>query len=651
MRSKKFKLTFPLQKIRRFVSMALVAAIGLAGGPTVTLAQLAPVAASSAGATGLSLKEAAQLAILGNPEVLARWHTIKAAQGERDAARGALFPRVDLSLSKGRERGDVGTGSRSANSLSLTQLLFDGFATRNEIERLDHATRVRLYEFFDASEAVALEAVRAYVDVLRYRELVRLAEDNYVEHRAVFTQTDQRVQAKVAPAVDLEQVRGRLALADSNVLTEQANLHDTTARFQRIIGRLPGGPLALPPYVAQDIPGDANAALARVQERHGALLAAMENVRAANSALASRKGAFGPRVDFRLRKEHGSSLSTTNANANATTAEVLLTWNLFNGFGDTARQRQFAEQLNVARDLRDKVCRDTRQTLMIAYNDVNKLRDQTEFLALHEGSTSRALTAYRLQFSIGQRTLLSLLDTENELFQARRAVANARHDLHFAYARTQAGLGNLLRALELTSLRTDAGAEQLPAAGPDEAPVECPPEPVGIYASNKQELIERAAQLTRLSSPAAQRNAPPAVVPAAVPVTPASPTASAAPAAAPQQAGTQAVNDALEAWRVAWAERNLASYFGTYAPGISPARGVSRDDWEAGRRSVIGRAKNVSLAVQDVAVQLQDATHATAVFKQVYRSANYRDEVIKTLRWERIGNRWLIVEESAVAPR
>ena len=644
--------TRPPQKIRGFLWIALVAAIGSACGPIVAQTQTPPTAVSSVGATGLSLKEAAQLAVLSNPEVLARWHTIKAAQGERDAARGALFPRLDLSLAKGRERGDLGNGNRSAASLSITQLLYDGFATRNEIDRLDHATRVRLYEFFDTSEAVALEAVRAYVDVLRYRELVRLAEDNYVEHRSVFSLTDQRVQAKVAPSVDLEQVRGRLALAESNVLTENANLHDTTARFQRIIGRLPGGTLALPPYLAQDIPPDAQTALVRVQERHNALLAAIENLRASNSALASRKGAFGPRVDLRLRKEQGTSVSTSaNANSNATAAEVLLTWNLFNGFGDTARERQFAEQLNVAKDLRDKVCRDTRQTLVIAYNDVNKLREQFDFLMLHEGSTARALTAYRLQFSIGQRTLLSLLDTENELFQARRAVANARHDLHFAYARTQAGLGNLLRALELTSLRTDAGADPLPAAGAGETSAECPPEPVGAYVSSKPELIERAEQMSRRSQPVAPRIAASAAVPTAISSAPASASVAAVPAAMAPQPGAKAVDDALEAWRGAWTQRDLASYFGTYAPGISPARGLSREAWEAGRRSVIGRAKDVSLVFEDVAVQLQDPTHATTVFRQVYRSASYRDEVTKTLRWERMGNRWLIVEESAVAPR
>ena len=58
-----------------------------------------------------TLKEAAQLAVLKNPEVLARWHAIRAAEAEREAARGGLLPRVDLSATAGPERrsGSVST--------------------------------------------------------------------------------------------------------------------------------------------------------------------------------------------------------------------------------------------------------------------------------------------------------------------------------------------------------------------------------------------------------------------------------------------------------------------------------------------------------------------------------------------------------------
>jgi adhesin transport system outer membrane protein len=167
----------------------------------------------------LTLKEAAQKAVLSNPEVMARWHTLKAADGERDVGAGALLPRVDLLAGQGAERRNDPTVrsryDRTSSSLTISQLLYDGFATRNDVKRLDHARLVRLFEFFDTSESVALEAVRAYYDVLRYRTLVSLAEDNFVQHRTVFDQTERRVKAKVARGVDLEQVAARLALACS----------------------------------------------------------------------------------------------------------------------------------------------------------------------------------------------------------------------------------------------------------------------------------------------------------------------------------------------------------------------------------------------------------------------------------------------------
>jgi len=421
--------------------------------PAVPRAQLLSEAAP------FTLKEAAQQAVMKNPEVLARWHAIKAAEAERDAARGGLLPRLDLSATAGPERrSGVGEYSRHWGSLSLTQLLYDGF-TRSEIDRLDHNVKVRLFEFFDVSESVALEATRAYFDVLRYRALVKLAEENFVEHRAVFAQTDRRVQAKIARAVDLEQISGRLALAEANLLIETANLHDTTARFQRIVGRLPSQQMQAPPHLTQNLPPDPASAIERAQGQHPALLAAVESVRAADSALASRKGAYHPRLDFRLKRDQGTNQLGPVGPLGTTTAEVVMTWNLFNGFTDRSRERQFAEQVNIAKDIRDKTCRDLRQTLLIAFNDVLKLKEQLGYLATHESSVAKALAAYRQQFDIGQRSLLDLLDTENELFQARRAVAIALQDQNFAHARVHASVGSLLRALELTSVDTGAAGD------------------------------------------------------------------------------------------------------------------------------------------------------------------------------------------------
>ena len=450
----------------------------------------------------LTLKDTVQKAVLNNPEVLARWHTLQAAGGERDAGAGALLPRVDLSGSSGTEQRNnpsiAGTRyERNSASLTVTQLLYDGFATRNDIKRLDRTRLARLFEFFDTSESIALEAVRAYYDVLRYRELVRLAEDNFVQHRSVFDQTERRVKAKVARAVDLEQLSARLALAEANLLTETSNLHDTTARFQRIVGQVPTQEMPLPAQLTQNIPIDAVSAILGAQHRNSALRAAIENVRAANAALASRSGTFQPRFDLRLRRDQGKNLDGIRGNSDGTVAEVLMNWNLFNGFSDRARERQFAEQLNVAKDLRDKTCRDIRQTLLIAYNDMRKLKEQIGYLDQNRVSIEKARNAYRLQFDIGQRTLLDLLDTENELFQAKRAVANADQDLNISYARTHAGLGTLLTALELSKIETGAvpGLDQWNEG--EDAAQHCPAEPVTLYAVDKGALILRAVELQK----------------------------------------------------------------------------------------------------------------------------------------------------------
>ena len=79
---------------------------------------------------------------------------------------------------------------------------------------------------------------------MRFRRLVQLAEDNYVQHRYAFVQIQSRFKAGVGRGVDLEQAGARVALAESNLSTEVANLHDVAARYQRIVGEAPPAKLA-----------------------------------------------------------------------------------------------------------------------------------------------------------------------------------------------------------------------------------------------------------------------------------------------------------------------------------------------------------------------------------------------------------------------
>ncbi|MET3106696.1 adhesin transport system outer membrane protein [Oxalobacteraceae bacterium GrIS 2.11] len=590
-----------------------------------------------------TIKDAAQEAVLTNPEVLLKWHAFQAAKGERDVAFGNYYPHVDVQANTGYERHSdpllVNNYNSHGQSITLSQMIYDGFATSNEVDRLDHNRLVKLYELYDVTETTTLEVAHAHLDVLRYRKLVGFAEENYVQHRALYDQLLSKAKAGVGRRVDLEQSAGRLALAEANLLSETSNLHDVSARYQRLVGQRPGKNLDEPVGLNQGIPPELGSALQISNTSNPAILAAIENIRVADSDASGHRSAFQPRVDVRLSDQHGTNINSEIGQSKDKTAEVVLTWNLFNGFSDRAKLHQLADQINMSRDYRDKVCRDMRQNLEIAYNDNHKIAELLKYLDQHQLSIEKARDAYRQQFDIGQRTLLDLLDTENELFQARRAYVEAEYDQQVAFARVQAGMGNLFRVLGLS--RPDAGP--LPKFSNDDHEGEianCPIEAPETYVANKVDLDQRAAALLKgfapVVTPPATESATPAEVKKTVTV--------------PETGAAQTlINDALNGWRQAWSARDTDKYLQFYAPLFKASIDASHEKWLSRRQRRIGEKKQISVDLSDLQFKFTDATHATTIFHQKYSSDIYHDVVLKTLDWELIDGRWLITLENPEA--
>ncbi len=627
-----------------------ILALFLAAIPALCVAAGAPT--TSAEAQVATLREIAQKAVLKNPEVLSKWHNFRAAVEEVSVARGAYLPRVDATAGSGREYlkqplfsgssiSQEGYYNRNGWVLSLNQMLFDGFATRNEVKRLGKAQMVRYYEFVEASELVALEAARAYIDVLRYRFLVNLAEDNYVQHRATFEQMLRRAQSGVGRRVDLEQAASRLALAEVNLTTETANLHDVTARYQRLVDGQPPEVIFAPALIGRALPPTQTAALERLLKSNPSLLAAQENIEAADYDIAVRRAAYSPRFDFKARTDNGENYLGVIGDRTNNVAELVMTYNLFNGGSDRARERQFVEKKNIAIDLRDKACRDTRQTLSIAFNDVKRLREQVSFLTIQVGLLEKTRDAYRDQFNLGQRTLLDLLDTENELLSARRSAINSDMDLAVAYLRTYAGMGTLLDFLELKKLDTEeVGPEDLNSAGVADA---CGAVPIKTVEIDRQALNARAQALLESSGKGAL--ALPSAQPFGLP-------APVAPAGTASEAATgpmKEVADQVRVWATASARRDFVAYQGLYALSFVPAAGGTREEWSAVQKARFAKKAGQSpVDMQNLIVRPSGLDRAVAEFTQEYGDEKHAGPVRKTLVFVKVGNSWLIERETSV---
>jgi adhesin transport system outer membrane protein len=227
------------------------------------------------------------------------------------------------------------------------------------------------------------------------------------------------------------------------------------------------------------MPTNANDAVQQAVARSPAVAATIENLRAARAGEQVRRSALQPRVEARARVGGGKNYGGMDGRQGDAAVELVLNWNLFDGGASQARVREQTNSVAQAMALRDQACREVRQTAAIAYNDASKLMNQVNTLARNSAAIERARQAYRQQFEIGQRSLLDLLNAENEAYTARRALTNAVFDRALAHARTLAATHQLSVQLELARdlvPRDSAGW----SAGDDAA--RCPTQAVAVAA-------------------------------------------------------------------------------------------------------------------------------------------------------------------------
>lgn len=400
-------------------------------------ATLALGAAAQTPGTAQQLSTVVEKAVTTHPEVRARYQDFMSSLEGQNVARGGLRPQVTAQGWIGKEWRSHMENSASYNwnrpgwNLDLRQLIFDGGITSNTVRQWGFEKLSGYYELMAATNNLANEATAAYLDVQRYREMQVLASDNFAVHESTLKQLRERQQSGVGRGVDLEQANGRLALAQSNLMTESNNLNDVMQRYRRVVGEYPAADLDVAPDVKAQMPQAGAVQNFTESLRHNpSLLSKQALVQAAQAGATASKGSRAPLVELRagVGRDRNQPAGDYRDQQSAH-VQLLMTYNLYRGGADEARIRQTAAQSYAARDVADYTCRNIQQELSVSWNNIIRLRQQLPFLREHELSTSKVRVAYQQQFQIGQRTLLDLLNTENELFDARRALLNAQYDL------------------------------------------------------------------------------------------------------------------------------------------------------------------------------------------------------------------------------
>ncbi|WP_162906855.1 TolC family outer membrane protein [Algihabitans albus] len=414
-------------------------------------------------AASQSLQEVVALAIDAHPAVRGSEAAFRAAERAVEEERGAFLPAIDLTSDTGYQRSDQEDVSsddedlwRARYRLSGTQLLFDGFSTSNRVDASTEQAEAALFDVRSAANQIANRAISAYLSVARDRELLVFAQENVELHRQILGNVDAAAEAGGGSTADVAQVRTRLAFAESQQRRLRGDLRNSEADFREAVGQSPSD-LIRPTAPLGAVPDTLEMAIAVARESNPNRSASIASARAAGFALDVTRGPFLPRFDVELAHEGRRGVGGERDHETDSTALLRLSWNLYNGGSDTAARRRAREEENEALLRTREVDRLIQEEMEVNYNNLEVARDQLELLRDRVGNAAQVTDAYQEQFRLGQRTVLDLLDSGNELFVARVDLTRAEYEVIAAAYDVLTTAGTVLSAVGVAAEVRDVG--------------------------------------------------------------------------------------------------------------------------------------------------------------------------------------------------
>lgn len=403
-----------------------------------------------------TLEQAIKQTLTSHPQVSASANSRYSADQDLRAAQGGYLPSLDVTAGTGWEQTD-NTSTRAADdhrrnlhrsesSINLTQNIFNGFGTTSEVARQRATVDSRAWSVMDTSENTALAAIQSYLDVLMRQQMVTLAEQNLKNHERVFDQIKLRTEQGVGREADYEQAEARLSQAQNNLLTEQTNLEDSIATYRSIVG---AEPLDLSLPVKLKAPASLEAARKSMLDNSPLLKQADADIEATHQQYEAAKSKFYPNVNVEVGRRMDNNVDGTRGHDQEWQAMVRMRYNVYNGGTDQATLSSYAYKMREAKDVKNNALRQLNQELRLAWNAYQNAERQLPIAKNYAERSQTVRSAYQEQFSMGDRTLLDMLDSENEVFTAQRRYVELQFLEMFNTYRINARTGELLKLMKI----------------------------------------------------------------------------------------------------------------------------------------------------------------------------------------------------------
>ena len=440
---------------------------------TVSVVALSAVAATTIGSAPVSaqdaklheslsitMQDAVRTGLVTNPEYGVVAASRRATDEELEQGEALFLPSIDFAGDFGFEhsddpatRGGIDDDDeenlfRSEAGLTLTQLLFDGYESKFEVLRQKARINSAAHRVRETSELVGLAIVQSYLEVMRQRQLLVIARQNVADHISILDQVQDGVDAGRTTQADFEQVRARLAAAKATESNTRNALRNAEAEYITEVGDKPGQ-LTMPVIPYDALAASVDEEVEKVLAYSPTLDIFAADIEVAHAEAIQTRSTQYPQVDLQLNGRVGNDINGVEGVDRSASALVVVNWNLYRGGADIARAREFLHRHQQAKEARTEASREVTNEVRQSWAAMIAAGEQAREFASQAEANVEVVKAYKDQFTLDRRTLLDVLDAQNELFVSRSNAINSEFLEMFAVYQILALKGSLLPTLGL----------------------------------------------------------------------------------------------------------------------------------------------------------------------------------------------------------
>lgn len=340
-----------------------------------------------------------------------------------------------------------GVGEISAR---LTQPIWDGFATRSRVRSAKSTLESVKYRVFDTATTLSLDGIIAQIDLLRRRTIFDLSQKNVEAHRAILSQTQQRTDLGADTEADVTQAQSRLSRALSSLSEAQAALLVAEDTYARLTGMSPSANLQPVPMPKEIFKGPEP--VYQLAEKNNAHLAAfLQDIRVAQGDKELAESTYYPTFNIETGPTYSDRGGSYDRWYYSYDIVGTMRWNIFNSGADLAETKAATARIRQARQVMYDYMDDLKLDIQSTW--VNYLSAQDQYKNYTEAVEYNKFTriAYEEQFQLGKRSLLDVLDAENELFNSSTQAETAKGNILVGAWRLCALSGTMLHMMGINT--------------------------------------------------------------------------------------------------------------------------------------------------------------------------------------------------------